>query len=95
MELGEIVYDIQFSNGEILKGCYFILYQKNVTNGYGDISMTVPDNLKCFVNGEEVKDKNFNDFKVLKLYDPVRNRDYTNDNLGVPFPIVRKKVTIE
>jgi hypothetical protein len=57
--------------------------------------MTVPDHLKCFVNGEEVIDKNFNGLKVLKLYDPIRNRDYTNDNLGIPFPIVRKKITIE
>lgn len=103
----EIVYDIRLNNGDEILGCYFIEYLRKVKDGRGSTMVILPESLRCFIEGQEVLNKDFNNATVLKIYDKLSGFDLTENIIGkvegvskmlgygVQFPIPRGREILE
>lgn len=81
-----IVYDITLQSGQQIKNCYFVEYQRPVSNGFGCLLTYAYDCIKCFdQNDEEIKEICLDGAIVNKIYNINTGKDYTD--------IFSKKVT--
>lgn len=79
----KLLYDIALKNGQKLEGCYFIKYEQPVYSGRSSnkkiILAYVPSYMSCLIGENEVKDIDFIDAEITKIYEEDTNIDCTDE----------------
>lgn len=80
--MNNLLYDVKLSNGEVVEGCYFVKYKVPIKGKGSLVAYYVDKCIKVFDRfGNEIVDKNFDDFVVIKVYDENTHNELTDDIL--------------